>query len=317
MGTPELLQPEHGIRSGGKDFRPRRKPSSASARSRPSAHAANQLLFSINGKKILIRGGGWAPDMMLREDSPRLQDEFRYVQDMGLNTIRLEGKLENKEFFDMADEQGILLMAGWCCCDHWEHWPNWKPEDFNIAEQSLRDQIYRLRSHPSLVMWLNGSDNPPPPDVEQTYLNVEKELLWPNPMVSSATAKLAGFSGVSGVKMTGAVRIRGTRLLAEGQNRLDASASNATRADAAGPTDSTPKPAWGRPFPRSRAFAPWWAKTTSGRWMMAGIFTPAAEYSKIFTCSPTPSMRASAPPPAPRITLSSRSSDVRRRARHV
>ena len=68
--------------------------------------------------------------MMLRQDSQRLRDEFRYVQDMGLNTIRLEGKLETKEFFDLADERGILLIAGWCCCDHWEHWPNWKAQDF-------------------------------------------------------------------------------------------------------------------------------------------------------------------------------------------
>ena len=165
--------------------------------------AANRRRFSINGKNILIRGGGWSPDMMLRENSQRLRDEFRYLQDMGLNTIRLEGKLETREFLDLADERGLLVMAGWCCCDHWEHWANWKPQDFTIAEQSLRDQIYRLRSHPSLVMWLNGSDNPPPPDVEQTYLKVEKELLWPNPVVSSATAKLAAFSGESGVKMTG------------------------------------------------------------------------------------------------------------------
>ncbi len=165
--------------------------------------AANRRLFSINGKNVLIRGGGWSPDMMLREDPQRLRDHFRYVQDMGLNTIRLEGKLETKEFFDLADERGILLIAGWCCCDHWEHWANWKAQDFTIAEQSLRDQIYRLRGHPSLIAWLNGSDNPPPPDVEQTYLKVEKELLWTNPVVSSATAKLAGFSGESGVKMSG------------------------------------------------------------------------------------------------------------------
>jgi exo-1,4-beta-D-glucosaminidase len=89
---------------------------------------------------------------------------------MGLNTVRLEGKLETPEFFDLADHEGILVMAGWCCCDFWERWPRWKPQDFEIAQQSLRDQIYRLRSHPSLVMWLNGSDNPPPPDVEQMYL---------------------------------------------------------------------------------------------------------------------------------------------------
>jgi exo-1,4-beta-D-glucosaminidase len=160
-------------------------------------------VFQVNGKNILIRGGGWSPDMMLRENSQYLQDEFRYVRDMGLNTIRLEGKLETQEFFDLADRQGILVMAGWCCCDFWERWPRWKPEDFEIAKQSLRDQIYRMRSHPSLVMWLNGSDNPPPPDVEQMYLNIEKDLLWPNPVVSSATGKKTSVTGNSGVKMTG------------------------------------------------------------------------------------------------------------------
>jgi exo-1,4-beta-D-glucosaminidase len=159
--------------------------------------------FHINGKNILIRGGGWTPDMMLRENSQRLRDEFRYVRDMGLNTIRLEGKLESQEFFDLADHEGILVMAGWCCCDFWERWPRWKPQDFEIAQQSLRDQIYRLRSHPSMVMWLNGSDNPPPPDVEQMYLNIEKQLLWPNPVISSATGKATSVTGQSGVKMTG------------------------------------------------------------------------------------------------------------------
>ena len=160
-------------------------------------------LFKINGKNILIRGGGWTPDMMLRETSKRLADEFRYVRDMGLNTVRLEGKLETEEFFEMADQQGILVMAGWCCCDFWEHWGSWKDEDFEIAKASLRDQIYRLRNHPSMVMWLNGSDNPPPPDVEETYLKIESDLRWPNPVVSSATAKTTTVTNGSGVKMSG------------------------------------------------------------------------------------------------------------------
>jgi exo-1,4-beta-D-glucosaminidase len=160
-------------------------------------------VFAINGKKILIRGGGWAPDLMLRENPQRMADEFRYVRDMGLNTIRLEGKLETDDFFDRADREGILVMAGWCCCDHWEHWGKWKPQDFDIAKASLTDQIYRLRNHASVVMWLNGSDNPPPPDVEQMYLDVEKQLRFPNPTVSSATAKPTSVTGDSGVKMTG------------------------------------------------------------------------------------------------------------------
>ncbi len=166
-------------------------------------NATNGRVFAVNGKKILIRGGGWTPDLLLRRDPERLRDEFAYVQDMGLNTIRLEDHLETDEFFNLADQKGILVMAGWTCCSPWEHWPRWKPADYVIAEQSLRSQIYRLRSHPSLVMWLNGSDNPPPPDVEQTYLKVESELAWPNPIVSSATAKPSSITGASGVKMTG------------------------------------------------------------------------------------------------------------------
>ncbi|HWZ82488.1 MAG TPA: hypothetical protein VNW47_07685 [Terriglobales bacterium] len=168
-------------------------------------HATNRFkrLFKVNGKNILIRGAGWTPDMMVRSDPKRMVDEFRYVQDMGLNTVRLEGKLEPELFYETADKMGILVMAGWCCCDHWEHWGNWAPEDFDIAKASLRDQMYRLRGHPSMVMWLNGSDNPPPPDVEEMYLKIEKDMLWPNPIVSSATAKPAAVTGASGVKMSG------------------------------------------------------------------------------------------------------------------
>lgn len=163
----------------------------------------NHRVFMINGKRILIRGGGYTSDMLLRYDPKNTEDQFRYVQDMGLNTVRLEGKLQPDDFFEKADRMGILVMAGWCCCDHWEHWSEWSSADYQIAKESLQSQIYRLRGHPSLLMWLNGSDNPPPPDVQQMYLDIERQALWQNPIVSSAADKPAGFSGVSGVKMSG------------------------------------------------------------------------------------------------------------------
>ncbi len=159
--------------------------------------------FYVNGRTILIRGGGWSPDMLLRQDLDRLQNEFRYVRDMNLNTIRLEGKMETEEFYDLADEQGVLIMAGWCCCDHWEQWKHWQPGDLEIATASLRSQIMRMRSHPSMLVWLNGSDNPPPADVETAYIKVLKESDWPNPYISSASATPTSVTGQSGVKMTG------------------------------------------------------------------------------------------------------------------
>jgi len=157
-------------------------------------------LFRINGKRILIRGGGWAPDMLLRESAERLEAEFRYVRDMNLNTIRQEGKLETDEFFELADRYGVLVMAGWCCCDPWERWAAWPRQNYSIAQASLRDQVLRLRHHPSLLVWLNGSDEAPPPEVEFAYLNILDELHWPNPVLSSAEALATAVTGPSGVK---------------------------------------------------------------------------------------------------------------------
>jgi exo-1,4-beta-D-glucosaminidase len=160
-------------------------------------------LFRVNGKPILIRGAGWSQDMLLRTDDKRLRNQFDLVQDMNLNTIRLEGKLETDEFFRLADERGILVMLGWCCCDHWEHWKDWTPQDLTIATASLRSQMLRLRHHASLLVWLNGSDNPPPANVERAYLQVESDTHWPNPILSSASQAPTTVTGESGVKMTG------------------------------------------------------------------------------------------------------------------
>jgi exo-1,4-beta-D-glucosaminidase len=165
--------------------------------------AQGARLFRVNGRPILIRGGGWSQDMLLRTNPKRLREQFTLVRGLNLNALRLEGKLETKDFFDLADKNGILVMAGWCCCDHWEHWHDWTPEDLTIATASLRSQMLRLRHHPSLLVWLNGSDNPPPANVESAYLKVEAETKWPNPILSSATARPTTVTGESGVKMTG------------------------------------------------------------------------------------------------------------------
>ena len=160
-------------------------------------------LFRINGKPLLVRGAGWSQDMLLRENPARLDEEFRLVKDMHLNTIRLEGKMESEHFFHLADEQGILVMLGWCCCDQWEHWDKWTPETLNIATASLNSQLLRVRNHPSAMVWLNGSDGPPPANVEQAYLKVEADTHWPNPILSSASQAPTTVTGKSGVKMTG------------------------------------------------------------------------------------------------------------------
>jgi exo-1,4-beta-D-glucosaminidase len=162
-----------------------------------------RLLFKINGRNLLIRGAAWSPDMLLRWSPERAAAAMDYVRGMNLNAIRLEGRMERDEFFDMADRLGILLMPGWTCCDFWEKWDEWTPETSSIAAASLSDQLLRLRNHPSVFVWLYGSDGPPPANIETLYLQVLKDANWPNPSLSSASDTPTKVTGTSGVKMSG------------------------------------------------------------------------------------------------------------------
>jgi exo-1,4-beta-D-glucosaminidase len=160
-------------------------------------------LFKINGRKVLIRGAAWAPDLLFRWVPGKLDADLSYVRDMGLNTIRLEGRLDREEFYEKTDRLGILVMPGWTCCDAWERWKDWHADQRDIAAASLKSQIHILRQHPSVFVWLNGSDGPPPADVESMYLGILKDLEWPNPTLSSASETATTVTGGSGVKMTG------------------------------------------------------------------------------------------------------------------
>jgi exo-1,4-beta-D-glucosaminidase len=160
-------------------------------------------LFKINGRKVLIRGAAWAPDLLFRWVPGKLDADLSYVRDMGLNTIRLEGRLDREEFYEKTDRLGILVMPGWTCCDAWERWKDWHADQRDIAAASLKSQIHILRQHPSVFVWLNGSDGPPPADVESMYLGILKDLEWPNPALSSASETATRVTGGSGVKMTG------------------------------------------------------------------------------------------------------------------
>jgi exo-1,4-beta-D-glucosaminidase len=160
--------------------------------------AEGYTCYNVNGKRILIRGAGWCPDLLQRSTPESQEAHIRYVRDMNLNTIRQEGKFEDQHFYDLCDAYGIFVMAGWCCCDKWEQWGTWTQADIDNANESTRSKIRELRSHPSSLVWLTGSDNAPPAQIALQYSTILTQLRWPNPVLSNA-AETNG----SGVKMRG------------------------------------------------------------------------------------------------------------------
>jgi exo-1,4-beta-D-glucosaminidase len=126
-------------------------------------------------------------------------ESFLLLSALCAHAASVEGKLGSEDMFDLADEMGILIMPGWQCCDFWQHWDQWTVKDHAIANASLYSQISRLRSHPSVFVWLNGSDEIPAPQVEKDYLAVLKERDWPNPVLNNATDRTSTLTGQSGV----------------------------------------------------------------------------------------------------------------------
>ena len=161
-------------------------------------------VFVVNGKRIVIRGAAWAPDIFQRRSRRRQEQEIRLYRDMNMNLVRSEGKMEDDNFYALCDKYGMLVMTGWMCCGAWQYPENWDAAKRASAMASDSSVMRWLRNKPSLMVWLNGSDMPPrDTTVERAYLNIEASLKWPNPTISTANGSKSLVSGPSGVKMAG------------------------------------------------------------------------------------------------------------------
>jgi exo-1,4-beta-D-glucosaminidase len=169
--------------------------------------------YTINGKKVLIRGGGWVDDIFLMEDPKKIEAQIQYAKHMNLNALRLEGFWGSGPLlYDLADKYGILLMAGWSC--HWE-WEGYlgKPvdefggiktqEEMDLMSRSLRDQVVWLRNHPSIFVWVLGSDMLPRPELEKKYNVYLHEVDPTRPTLSACGYAISDLSGPTAVKMSG------------------------------------------------------------------------------------------------------------------
>ncbi len=160
--------------------------------------------FIINGKPMLMRGAAWSPDIFQRRSAKRQEQEMKLVRDMNINIVRSEGKFEDDNFYDLCDKNGFLVMTGWMCCGAWQYPERWTPAKRVVAMESDSSMMYWLRNRACILTWLNGSDMPPRDTfVERSWLKIEANLHFPNPILSTANESKSKISGPSGVKMAG------------------------------------------------------------------------------------------------------------------
>ncbi len=156
--------------------------------------------FLINGQPFVFRAGGWAEDLFLRYSAANTADQIALIKNLGLDGIRTEGKQMPQDFYEQMDRAGILIDAGFQCCDAWQvEGPHLSPADYTTLELSARSIGEALRDHPS-VMNFSWSDNPPTPKQEKVSLRGFAAADFADPLISSAEYKSSRLLGPSGEK---------------------------------------------------------------------------------------------------------------------
>ncbi len=119
--------------------------------------------FFVNGKKIHLVGGAWVPDMMLNRDFQRYDYELRLCRNANVNMVRVwgGGLGETDDFYELADRYGLLVWQDfWITGDTnggFKGSSDW-PLQSSVFVDNVISTIYRIRNHPSLLVWTGGNE---------------------------------------------------------------------------------------------------------------------------------------------------------------
>ena len=123
----------------------------------------NRRDFYVNGKRVHLVGGAWVPDMMVNRDSARYDYEMHLCKNANVNLVRIwgGGVTPPDAFWDAADRYGLMVWSDfWVTGDtqgEFKGSPDW-PLEGNVFVKNVISTIYRVRNHPSLLVWTGGNE---------------------------------------------------------------------------------------------------------------------------------------------------------------
>ncbi|MFB7085240.1 discoidin domain-containing protein [Streptomyces sp. NPDC056296] len=122
----------------------------------------HQLQISVNGVRVLCRGGNWGWDELLRRmGDGRMEAAVEMHRDMNFTMIRnWLGSSNREEFYARCDENGLLVWN-----DFWNAW-FLDPPNHALYLDHVRDTVRRYRSHPSIVVWCGANEGTPSGEID-------------------------------------------------------------------------------------------------------------------------------------------------------
>ena len=122
------------------------------------AYNGTSFTFNLNGYDVYMRGGNYIPpEMSMARTNRSIYERIKKDALFGrFNMVRLwgGGQFEKDQFYESMDEAGILIWHDlmFACALY----PS-SPQILSNIEAEMRDNVKRLRHHPSIGLW-NGNN---------------------------------------------------------------------------------------------------------------------------------------------------------------
>jgi hypothetical protein len=126
------------------------------------SNTGTELQISVNGVRVMCRGGNWGFDELLRRVLPdRMDDTVAMHRDMNFTMIRnWVGSSNREEFFAACDVNGILVWN-----DFWAGDAIFPPDNAVFLDIA-KDTVIRYRHHPCIAVWCATNESDPPADMD-------------------------------------------------------------------------------------------------------------------------------------------------------
>lgn len=125
----------------------------------PDEHGTS-FTIRVNGQLVNVRGANWIPDdaFITRVTRERYRAAVLDAVEANMNLLRVWGGgiYESDDFYDVCDELGVLVWQDFlfACAAYAEEDPL-----RSEVEAEARENITRLSTHPSLVLWNGCNEN--------------------------------------------------------------------------------------------------------------------------------------------------------------
>jgi len=124
------------------------------------AEGGQGFAFVINGVPVFAKGANVIPfeSFPARVTRERLRRDLQAARDANMNMLRNwgGGYYESDDFFDIADELGLLVWQDFMFGGGMQ--PGYDPAFRANVVAEARDNIRRLRHHPSIVLWCGNNE---------------------------------------------------------------------------------------------------------------------------------------------------------------